>query len=66
MKDLVQTARDYLLQGIDLGRDWLLRPAAWSQVAPLVGAYPAALVVSKLPAPRIRRLLTPKDGAAAL
>lgn len=63
MENLVQTARDYLQQGIELSRDWLLSPAAWSQFGLLVAAYLAALLVSKLLGPRISAILTPREEA---
>lgn len=57
--DLVETIRGYVMQGIDLAKDWLLSPAAWSQFALLVGAYVLAVIANRILAPKISRLLTP-------
>lgn len=57
--DLVETIRGYVMQGIDLAKDWLLSPAAWSQFALLVGAYVLAVIANRVLAPKILRLLTP-------
>ena len=39
-----QDARDFALYAVDLARDWLQSPAAWSQLALLVLVYAVAAV----------------------
>ncbi len=63
---LVDQAYEAMDQGMKLGQEWLLSPAAWSQFALLVGAYLLARIVNRIMAPRIRRLLTPAEDSATI
>ena len=54
-----QDARDFALYAVDLARDWLQSPAAWSQLALLVLAYAAAAVAVRRLAPALGRWLAP-------
>lgn len=58
-----QTALGYVEQGIELAKDWLLSPAAWSQFALLVVAYLAARYVTGRFVPRLENLVRPADSA---
>ena len=60
---IVDQAYGYLDQGVDLAREWLLSPAAWSQFALLVVAYFLAVLVNRLLTPRLSGLLTPADDS---
>lgn len=60
--ELVQQGYAYAMQGLDLAKEWLLTPAAWSQFALLVVAYLAALVFSRKLKPLLRTWLTPPEG----
>ena len=57
-----QDARDFALYAVDLARDWLQSPAAWSQLALLVLAYAAAAVAVRRLAPALGRWLAPPAG----
>ena len=62
----VDTARDYATQGFAIAQDWLLRPASWSQFALLIGAYLLALILARMIAPRLRRVLTPGADSTSI
>ena len=62
-QQLLQTGRGYVDQGILIAKDWLLSPAAWSQLALLITAYLLARLVNRIVAPKITRALTPPDPA---
>lgn len=57
--DLIEKLRGYLDQGIDLAKDWLLSPQAWSQFALLVVAWVLAVVFARWARPRIEKVLIP-------
>ena len=57
-----QDARDFALYAVDLARDWLQSPAAWSQLALLVLAYAVAAVAVRRLAPALGRWLAPLAG----
>ncbi|MEM8775638.1 MAG: mechanosensitive ion channel domain-containing protein, partial [Pseudomonadota bacterium] len=57
----VQQAMIYAQQGIDIGKEWLLSPAAWSQFALLIAAFLVAVLVSRRLRPALTRLLTPSE-----
>ncbi len=63
MQDLWDQAMGYAQPVLDLARDWLTSPAAWSQFALLIVAYLAARLVSRRLSPLLTRLLTPAEGA---
>lgn len=63
---VITLAQEYLNQGLDLAKDWLLRPAAWSQFALLVTAWIGALIVTRWLRPRAERFLTPPRGSSGL
>lgn len=62
-QQLLETGRGYVDQAILIARDWLLSPAAWSQLALLVAAYLLARLVNRIVSPKITRTLTPPDPA---
>ena len=61
--EIVQQAAAYGLQVLEVGRSWLLSPAAWSQFALLVVAYLLALVLAARLRGTLRRFLTPDESA---
>ncbi len=63
---LVGQARDAFDQALGLAQDWLLSPAAWSQLALLIGAYLLARLVNRILSPRLTALLTPDAGNTSL
>ncbi|MEM9784875.1 MAG: mechanosensitive ion channel domain-containing protein, partial [Pseudomonadota bacterium] len=58
---LVDQARAAFEQALILAQEWLLSPAAWSQFALLIGAYLLARIANRIIAPRVTRLLTPRE-----
>ncbi len=63
---LVDQAYEAMHQGMKLGQEWLLSPAAWSQFALLVGAYLLARIANRIIAPRITRVLAPPQDSATI
>ncbi len=63
---LVDQAYEAMDQGMKLGQEWLLSPAAWSQFALLVGAYLLARIANRIIAPRITRVLAPPQDSATI
>jgi small-conductance mechanosensitive channel len=63
---LVDQAYEAVDQGMKLGQEWLLSPAAWSQFALLVGAYLLARLANRIVAPRLRQVLTPTEDSATV
>ena len=63
---LVDQARDAFDQALGLAQDWLLSPAAWSQLALLIGAYLLARLTNRIVAPRLTALLTPDAANTSL
>ncbi|MFA8443693.1 mechanosensitive ion channel family protein [Yoonia sp.] len=63
---LVDQARDAFDQALGLAQDWLLSPAAWSQLALLIGAYLLARLTNRIVAPRLTALLTPDADNTSL
>lgn len=57
--EIVQRAAGYALQGIDIAREWLLSPAAWSQFGLLALAFALSLLLTRRLRPVLQRLLTP-------
>ncbi|MBK0326244.1 mechanosensitive ion channel [Rhodobacteraceae bacterium F11138] len=66
LPDIVQQAAGYALQGWDLGRSWLLSPAAWMQFALLVAAYLVAVLVARRVRPALTRVLEPPEDQRGL
>lgn len=64
--ELVQQGMEMLDQGYQLGLEWLLSPAAWTQFALLVGAYILAVLVNRIVAPKLARLLTPEADSTSI
>ncbi len=60
--EIVQQALAYAEQGWEFAKGWLLSPAAWSQLALLIVAYIAALLITKRLKPTVTKLLTPPVG----
>ncbi len=63
---LFDTAMGYAEQGVDIAKDWLLSPAAWSQFGLLIAAYLLARLLNRILGPKITQLLTPASGANKL
>ncbi len=63
---IVQQAAGYAQQGLDLARDWLISPAAWSQFALIVVAYVAAFFLARRLRPILTHLLTPAPEQSTL
>ena len=63
---LIDQAYGYLDQGVDLAREWVLSPAAWSQFALLIAAYVLAIIANRFIAPRLLKLLQPADDSETL
>jgi potassium efflux system protein len=53
-------------QGLDIAKNWLLSPAAWSQFLILIAAYVLAWAISKKITPRVQHILTPDHGATSI
>ncbi|MFT7508935.1 MAG: potassium efflux system protein, partial [Sulfitobacter sp.] len=66
MNEILTQALGYADPAIDLARDWLTSPAAWSQFGLLIVAYLAAKLAAKRATPLLTRLLTPADDAASI
>lgn len=66
MDQLLQTAQGYAEQGLEIGRAWLLSPAAWSQFALLICAWILAVLLTRALLPRITGLLSPDPAATGL
>lgn len=58
-----QQAHGFVLQGYELGLEWLTSPAAWSQFALLVVAFVAAWFVRRSLTPTLIKLITPPEGS---
>lgn len=66
MNSILEMAGGYYQQGLDLAKNWLLSPAAWSQFGLLLAAYVLAVLVTRRLNPRIEKLLTPPEGHQGL
>jgi small-conductance mechanosensitive channel len=64
--NLLASARDYLLRGLDIAQRWASDPAAWSQFALIAAAAVLALVASRWLRPRIERIVSPPEGTAGI
>ena len=56
---IVEQAMGYLTQGWDIAQTWVMSPAAWSQLALLVGAYLLAWALTRALRPLVTRMLNP-------
>jgi len=65
-QQLLDTALGFLDQGIEIAKNWILSPAAWSQFALLVAAYLLARLINRIVGPKITRLLTPENNRIPL
>ncbi len=63
MEYLTDQALQYIQPGLDLARDWLTSPAAWSQFGLLLVAYFAAVLATRRLDPVLVRVITPPDGS---
>ena len=63
---LIDQAFGYGEMGLDLAKEWLLSPVAWTQFGLLIGAYVLAVIVNRIATPRIASLLTPPAEAASI
>ena len=59
--EIVQTIYGYIEPGVEIAKDWLLSPAAWSQFGLLIAAYLLARVVTWRARPVVQRVLTPPE-----
>jgi len=59
MQDLLNTAMGYVTPALDFALAWMINPANWVQFALLVGAYVAAVVITRRLNPRLQKALTP-------
>ena len=59
MNDLINTAMGYVMPVFEFALAWIINPANWVQFALLVGAYVAAVVITRKANPRIIKALTP-------
>ena len=57
--EIIQKAFEYLNQGWELARGWLLSPAAWSQFGLLIAAFLLAFLVSRKLSPALKSLIEP-------
>lgn len=62
MENILETAKSYGQTGLDFATQWILDPANWVQFALLLGAYLAAVFITRKLNPKITRLLTPPEG----
>ncbi|WP_322867112.1 mechanosensitive ion channel family protein [Aquicoccus sp. G2-2] len=60
--DIVQTALGYANKGWELAKDWLVSPAAWSQLGLLIVAWLAAWLVARKLRPALTTLITPVEA----
>ncbi|MEN8841976.1 MAG: mechanosensitive ion channel domain-containing protein [Octadecabacter sp.] len=63
MNDLLNTALSYVTPAFDVALAWIINPANWVQFALLVGAYLAAVFITRKLNPRIEKLLAPAKGS---
>lgn len=63
---ILDQALVYLDQGIEIAKNWLLSPAAWSQFGLLIASYLLARVANRIISPRLTKLLTPAEEATNL
>jgi len=67
MNDLLNTALGYVTPATDFAITWIINPANWVQFALLVGAYIAAVFITRKLNPYLTKLLTPaKDSFTPL
>ncbi|MBU2980392.1 mechanosensitive ion channel [Lentibacter algarum] len=59
--EIVQKGISLAEQGVDLAKNWLLSPAAWSQFALLIVAFLLAIFIARRLRPRLSDLLTPPE-----
>lgn len=59
--EIILQALKFAQQGWNIAQSWLLSPAAWSQFTLLIGAYIAAVLISRRLAPVLKKLLLPPE-----
>ena len=64
--ELFETVQGYAFQALDIARDWLVSPAAWSQFAVLVLAFAVAWWLSKKLRAPVTRWLSPSEDDDSL
>lgn len=64
--DLAQLALGYAQTGLDIAREWIMSPAAWSQFALLIAAFFLAVPVARKIRRSLTRVIAPADGARGL
>ena len=57
---MLDQAFAYVDLGVEIAKEWLLSPAAWSQFALLIAAYLLARLVNRIVTPKIAGVLTPE------
>jgi len=62
MENILNTATGYAATAFEIAVNWIIDPANWVQFALLVGAYLAALVITRKLNPKLTQLLTPAEG----
>ena len=62
MEDLMNTALGYVTPAFEFAVAWIIDPANWVQFALLVGAYFAAVFLTRKLNPKLVKLLTPEDA----
>ncbi|SMX41925.1 mechanosensitive ion channel family protein [Octadecabacter ascidiaceicola] len=66
MNDLLNTALGYVTPVLEFALAWIIDPANWVQFALLVGAYVAAVFITRKFNPRITKLLTPAQESTTI
>jgi len=59
----VDQVKLWLLQALDIAKDWLTSPAAWTQFGLLVVAWGAAVFVNRKFVPKLVQILSPAEDA---
>jgi len=59
----VDQVKLWLLQAVDIAKDWLTSPAAWTQFGLLVVAWGAAVFVNRKFVPKLVQILSPAEDA---
>jgi potassium efflux system protein len=62
--EILVKALDYAAQGKAIALEWLLSPAAWSQLGLLIVAYLLALLTARRLGPVLDQLVRPAEGAS--
>ena len=66
MENLLDTALGYVTSAYEVALTWIIDPANWVQFALLVGAYIAAVVITRKLNPRLNKALTPAEDSQTI